>query len=205
MIVILIHGYNVWDGGRATVGRLAPFFNARGIAHFAVNYGHFGLLETRFKNIRVAKRVALACRAAVDQTVIVVGHSNGCAIAHLAASEFGAPIDKAVYINPALEKDMPLPESVRALDVWHSPSDAPVKISKWLLPARMRPWGEMGATGYQGVEDCRIVNYNKETDYPVRSDEHSDVFDLSELPFFGPLIAENAVVGLKKTDGKLEA
>ena len=192
MIVILIHGFNVWDGGRATVGRLAPFFNARGIPHFAVNYGHFGLLETRLKNIRVAKRVALACRAAANQKVIVVGHSNGCAIAHLAASEFGAKIDKAVYINPALKKDMPLPDSVPELDVWYSPSDRPVRLARWLLPSRMRPWGEMGATGYQGVEDSRITNFNKQENYRVQSSEHSDVFTLSKLPFFGSLIARAA-------------
>ena len=193
MIAILIHGFNVWDGGRATVGRLAPFFNARGIPHFAVNYGHFGLLETRLKNIRVAKRVALACRAAAEQKVIVVGHSNGCAIAHLAASEFDAKIDKAVYINPALEKTMRLPPTVAALDVWHSPSDRPVRLSKWLLPSRMRPWGEMGATGYQGVEDSRITNFNKQENYRVQSSEHSDVFTLSKLPYFGPVIADSAI------------
>ncbi|MDC0003786.1 alpha/beta hydrolase [Porticoccaceae bacterium] len=193
MIVILIHGFNVWDGGRATVGRLAPFFNALGVPHFAVNYGHFGLLETRFKNIKVAERVAAACKAAVGQKVIVIGHSNGCAIAHLAARAFGAKIDKMVYINPALKKDMPLPASVGALDVWHSPSDKPVRVSKWLLPSRMRPWGEMGATGYQGGEDTRITNFNKEVNYPVHSSEHSDVFTLSKLPYFGPLITKTAI------------
>ena len=201
MIVILIHGFNVWDGGRATVGRLAPFFNARGVPHFAVNYGHFGLLETRLKNIRVAKRVALACAAAAEQYVVVVGHSNGCAIAHLAATEFRAKIDKLVYINPALKKDMPLPDSVGALDVWHSPSDRPVRLAKWLLPSRMRPWGEMGATGYQGAEDRRIRNFNKQQAFRVHSSSHSDVFALAKLPYFGPLItsvALNAFAGLKK-------
>ena len=88
---------------------------------------------------------------------------------------------------------MRLPPTVAALDVWHSPSDRPVRLSKWLLPSRMRPWGEMGATGYQGVEDSRITNFNKQENYRVQSSEHSDVFTISKLPYFGPVIAGSAI------------
>jgi hypothetical protein len=56
----------------------------------------------------------------------------------------------------------------------------------------------MGKTGYQGAEDDRITSYNKESDYPVRSDEHLDVFTLSKLPYFGPLTAKTAISDLGK-------
>lgn len=194
MIAILIHGFNVRDGGRATVGKLRPFFARRQIPYVMVNYGWFGIGRTYIKNRKIAGQVALACEAAqrVGEKVAVVGHSNGCAIAHCAAERFGAQIDKLVYINPALEKDTPLPESVNSLDVWHSPGDHAVKLSKWLP---QHPWGEMGATGYQGPEDQRIVNYNKQDDprYSyICSSGHSDVFDVDKLPFFGPIIVSRA-------------
>jgi hypothetical protein len=192
----LIHGFNVGDGGRSTVGTLAPFFVERGVTPIVVNYGHFGLLQTKFFNPRVAKKVADAVRAAnlYYDYVYVVGHSNGCAIADLASREEGFHCEGFSYINPALRRDQPLQSSVGRLDVWHSPSDLPVKVAK-LLPFR-GSWGAMGSTGYQGGGDQRIRNFNKEEDYSVESSSHSDVFDLDKRPFFGPLIVDNLLRGL---------
>ena len=194
-IAILIHGFNVWDGGIATVGKLRPFFADLGVPYVMVNYGHFGLLETRLKNRKIALQVAEAVRnaRAGGLSPIVVGHSNGCAIAHLAALEFDAAIDKAVYINPALDEKTPIPVRIGAVDVWHSPSDAPVRWAQLLPGSNARPWGQMGAVGYQGVPDPRVRNFNKEFGFDVCSKEHSDVFDVERMPYFGPIIAEKAL------------
>lgn len=196
-LAILVHGFNVWDGGRATVGKLRPFFAEMGIPYIMVNYGHFGLLETRFKNRKVAEKVAACVSSAKTsgRKVIVCGHSNGCAITHLAASEFGAVIDLAVYINPALKANILFPENIKRCQVWHSPSDSPVKWAKFLPASNARPWGEMGATGYTG-HDRRVQNYDKERCFPVSSKEHSDIFSPEKLGFFGSFVAVNAMEAL---------
>lgn len=159
-----------------------------------VSYGHFGLLDSRFKNDKVAKRVAKACANANRNgyKMIVVGHSNGCAIAHRAATRYDAQIEHAIYINPALEKSLVPGPQVRRVDVWHSPSDKPVRWSKWLPAANARPWGEMGAVGYKGG-DVRIRNFNKEDDYAAVSSGHSDMFLVEQLAYFGPVVVAAVV------------
>jgi pimeloyl-ACP methyl ester carboxylesterase len=188
-LVILVHGFNVWDGGISTVGKLRPFFAEERYPYIMLDYGTFDIVKTYLKNKKVAKEVATACENAKlsGYEVIVVGHSNGCAIIDIASKEFNAPIKKAVYINPALNKDKERSPTVGSIDVWHSPSDKPVKWAK-LLP--FHPWGEMGATGYIG-EDPKIVNYNKE-DMKLSSSEHSDMFSTELLPFYGRLVVKTA-------------
>lgn len=202
MIAILIHGFNVWDGGVATVGKLRPFFADLAVPYVMVNYGHFGIIETRLKNRKIARRVARAVTNARsgNYQVIVVGHSNGCAIAHLAAEEYGAQIDRAVYINPALEEHIGPPVGIRSLHVWHSPSDRPVKWAEWLPGCNARPWGEMGATGYIGRDD-RVENFNKEQDFTVSSSGHSDMFSIEQIGYFGPIVAARAVAGMNPQRG----
>ncbi len=193
-LALLIHGFNVWDGGRQTVGKLRPFFADINMPYIMLNYGHFGLLDTRFKNDKIAKRVVRACSSAnlAGYKVIAVGHSNGCAIIHRATTKYLAAIEQAVYINPALKKDLVPGKQVLRVDVWHSPSDRPVKLAKLLPFANARPWGEMGATGYRG-DDGRMRNRDKEYDYRVDSCEHSDMFKMEKLAFFGPKVVSTLI------------
>lgn len=195
ILVILVHGFNVWDWGRSTVGKLRPFYAAHRIPYIMVDYGHFGIGETYWKNKKVAKKVAEACTNAKlsGYKVILVGHSNGCAIIHQAAEQFKAEIDKAVYINPALDKDTEPAPSMGYLDVWHSPSDKPVK---WARKLPFHPWGEMGSTGYTG-DSAKVLNLNKEKNYSVSSKKHSDVFTVEQLPCFGPLIIGQSLLKLE--------
>jgi len=192
--VILIHGFNVWDGGAASVGNLRPFFSVNSVC-LMLRYGHFGLLETRFKNKKIAKRLHKAVTSAHKYgfKVVVVGHSNGCAIIHTAVKKYKTVIDKVVYINPALKKDLEPGDSVAAMDVWHSPSDKAVRWSKWLPASNARPWGEMGAVGYKGIPYDKVRNFDKENDYDVSSSKHSDVFKAEKLVFFGGEITARAL------------
>lgn len=118
--------------------------------------------------------------------IVAVGHSNGCAIIHRATTLYDASISRCIYINPALKKDLAPALQVDRFDVWHSPDDKPVKWSKWLPKSEARPWGEMGAVGYTG-SDKRGFNHNKQDDFPVVSREHSDMFDVDKLAYFGPI------------------
>lgn len=200
-IVLLIHGFNVFNPEKS-VGKLRTFFEVRGCPTVMINYGHTGLIETRFKNPKIAKKIA-AITAAIkkanpDRPIILVGHSNGCAIIHIATNDFGAIADNVVYINPALEKHLSPGNHVKKCHVWHSPSDKPVKWARRLskiIPKKWfnaRPWGEMGAVGYVG-QDERMLNYNKEYSFLLSSKTHSDVFDWELMPYFGELIVEETL------------
>ena len=197
-IVLLIHGYNVFNPEK-TVGKLRTFFETRGCPTIMIDYGHTGLIETRFKNPKIAKKIAGIINAIKqsepNRRIILVGHSNGCAIIHIATNDFKAAADEVVYINPALEKHLSPGNNVKHCSVWHSPSDKPVKWARRLskiIPKKWfnaRPWGEMGAVGYMG-QDERVTNFNKEDDFLLSSNAHSDVFDWELMPFFGDLIVE---------------
>ncbi len=186
--VILLHGFNVRDEGERTVGKLAPYFAAAGFAVKRPRYGWLGLLGVRALNGKFARLIADLS----EPGDILVGHSNGCAIGAEAA-DLGAQFSQLVLINPALDSDraFPVSEYLRAIHVWHSPSDSPVWAAKFLP---WHSWGDMGAVGYNGRTDIRVRNYNKESGYQVSSSEHSDVFAPGKLEFFAPLIVA-AVTG----------
>jgi len=179
--VILVHGFNVRDGGAGSIGKLSPFFERAGFEVVVFNYGWRGLLGVRFGNKGVAKKLT----SLVRMGDVVVGHSNGACVAHLAATLFAAPFGPCVYINPALDADALLAPQVPALDVWYSPDDGPVAFAKFLP---WHPWGDMGARGYQGNYDPRIHNHNKSDNLPVESNEHSDTFAEPALSYFAPQI-----------------
>ncbi len=188
---ILVHGFNVFDSGRATVDTLAPFLQARGITPLQLDYGWFGLLQAKFRNASVARKLydtVIAAYLAYDE-VYVIGHSNGCAIADRASKIRGFRSHGFVYINPALHRKTPRDECVKFIHVWHSPSDIAVRASRWL--PFTESWGVMGAVGYQGKKDDCVKNFDKQHDYLIHSNGHSDIFEDSKRPFFGPLIVTN--------------
>lgn len=196
-LAILVHGFNVWDGGKATVGKLRPFFAQYKIPYLMLNYGWFGIGRTYLKNRDIARRLAQAVDSAklreLKGPLILVGHSNGCAIIYDACKYFGAEVDKAVFINPALDKDVAVPTEMKRLDVWFSPSDKPVKWSKYLP---FHPWGEMGCVGYEGFDIDKVRCFDKQSSYPISSSTHSDVFSVEKLPFFAPEIVKQALADL---------
>ncbi len=193
--VLLIHGFNVWDGGRKSIGELRGYFAAANIPYHILKYGHFGLRDTRTKNDNVARQVTNFIKNS-NEPVIVIGHSNGCAITHLAMDLYGAQPAHCVYINPALKRAL-IHHKCPSYDVWHSPSDKPVKWAKWLPNQRFRPWGIMGAFGADAPHHTDVINYNKETDFDVSSETHSDVFSTEKLSYFGPLIVSTALTRVK--------
>lgn len=191
-LIILIHGFNVSDGGQRTVGKLQPFFQAEDNTVCSVmNYGYFGLISTHLLNDNVARRLAkkiINARFHFNE-VVVVGHSNGCAIAHLASDLLvGVPKPASiryVYINPALERTLAPSTAVGQFIILHNPKDVAVKLSK-LLPwgRKNRPWGRMGADGYVG-NDSRAININTLERYEVDAKGHSGVFEDEVVSYYG--------------------
>ncbi len=182
-----VHGFNVRDYGRGTVDKLHPHFRAEGFDPEEFDYGWIGLLGVRFWNGMLARQLTTLAEhesSIFDPLPIGIGHSNGCALLHL-ASHMGAPFRRLIYINPALDKDATPGKNVDRVDIWHSPSDVPVQLAKW-IPGHA--WGEMGATGYVG-DDPRMRNHNKQSGFRLSSRSHSDVFSEPLLGYFGPKIA----------------
>ena len=184
--VILIHGIRKVDSLEC-MQRLRPFFIARKKNPIIHDYGHLGIL-TRFQNKRLAKELADKINS-LDGRVIVVAHSNGCAITHLAASLYNAKINKAVYINAALESRVDVPSSIESVDVYHAPSDFT------LLLGALRPfhiWGTMGRYGYRG-KSTNVTNYNFEMDFVVKNKGHSTLFERDIIEYYGPIIVNNTL------------
>ena len=105
--IYLIHGFNVDDGGKATIQKLEPLFKMNGFFVHTIDYNWMGLIGVRFCN----KKIAHAIASMADDDSIIIGHSNGCALIHYAA-QYGAPFKKVVYINPALNKNANLAPQV---------------------------------------------------------------------------------------------
>jgi hypothetical protein len=147
--VVLCHGFNIKDGGKATTDMLRKPSEDAGFTVLEADYGHTSLIAVRFFSDNIASVVA----GMTPQRSIGVGHSNGCNIL-LQAAEQGASFDTLIFINPALNNDFKVPMQVNKVIVIHNIDDNVVQMSKFLPFHR---WGNAGKVGYQG-NDSRVEN-----------------------------------------------
>lgn len=190
--VFLLHGFNIKDGGKATVLKLVPYFEERGAEVVDFAYGYFNIFMPRWRNPEVAQKLAAETLKAklAGYRVVLVGHSNGCTIIHMAGEKFGAKADKVVYINPALNRAVSFPDGFTSFDVWHSPGDRITRLARW-MPLNL--WGDMGAVGFT-KHDPRGTNLNAQTNFEQASKRHSTVFSDSLIDYFGPRIVARSVL-----------
>lgn len=151
--VILVHGFNVRDKGERTVNKLRPYLELSGFKVVPFTYGWLGLFGVRF----LTRAIALRLASLINPGDVAIGHSNGANVINRAAWEYSAPFGSVFYINPALDRDMPLAPQIYKGYVYHTPKDKVVRLST-LLPAH--DWGDMGAVGYQGPQQSRYHNIN---------------------------------------------
>ena len=164
MRAILVHGYNVRDGGAGTTGGLRPILEAVGYEVLEFNTGWRGLFMVRFGSAKRARRLARMIR----EGDLLIGHSDGCNLINLASwclANGSKPTPKFVaYINPALDRDAQLAPQIHRALVCYTHSDSVVKVAK-LLP--FHNWGDMGAHGYAEKDpsktDSRYVNLSHES------------------------------------------
>ena len=142
--VILVHGFNVKDGGKGTTDGLRPYFEAKGFTVLEFDTGWRFLAGVRFGNGKRARRLARMIRPGD----ILVGHSDGCNLINLASwhqsGAKGKPV-ACIYLNPALDRDTQLAPQVSAALVFYTRTDKIVAVANWL---RFHPWGDMGRVGY---------------------------------------------------------
>lgn len=163
-LAILIHGLNVPSGGIGKLRCLKDELSEAGFEISEFKYGYtqiFGALRrNRTIAVELAKQIDKAYEA-YDE-VVVLGHSNGCAIMELAANQI-KKCDMYVYIAAALYSySTPYP-AVSKTDVWFNPRDGIIKLAEigrhipqWMF--KRLQWGRMGLTGYQGY-DASVRNH----------------------------------------------
>jgi len=149
--IFLLHGFNVRDGGKKTIGRLSEVLPSARL----VSYGFLGLIGVRFFNDNLAKM--LASLATPD--CVLIGHSNAASIIYEALQLEQCPkIKRIVLIRPALDSNVDFGSKVERVDVFHHEGDKPVFLSQF-LPCHS--WGDMGTEGYDGPNDF-VFNHNSE-------------------------------------------
>lgn len=175
--VILIHGFNVKDDGKATTGMLKTRLEERGYEVFDYQYGYLELLMVRFRMNFIAKMLKIIS----NPGDMIIAHSNGCAIT-ATAMEQGASFGNVVFIHPALDAkwEIPFSYSANKITVLYSEHDNTTRMAKWMR--RLSPlswfgkrhiWGAMGTYGAKSW-DKRFENINDNF-------RHSEIFNDDNL------------------------
>ena len=154
MKLVLVHGFNVKDGGTRTVDTLIPFAEVAGyeVDKDEGDYGYFNLLMIRWFKARRKRKVLFRLAKAFETADIIVTHSNGAHFTTQALNMLPSNLvtkKLVVHISPALNSNTDIPEVVKAQLVLYTPHDGWVKASSYLP---LHPWGRMGARGYTGTD-----------------------------------------------------
>lgn len=185
MKIVLVHGFNVRDGGENTVDRLAPFLVKAGhmVEKDSADYGYFSLWMVRLRKHSAVLRIAKALEGADA----VVSHSNGCNYEDKALKllEHRGKTYKVIRLSPALNSKQRVPVNVSKGWVFFTKTDFWVWVSG-LLP--WHPWGRMGQKGYTGM-DGQLVN----RDFSDMIKKHSDWFTDANVEF----IAKEIILALE--------
>lgn len=138
----ILHGFNVRDHGAGTLLRLTSTIALLGYCVRRWPFGWRFLLSVRFGNARRARQIA----ATLKPGDLLVGHSDGCNLADLAARYASLPPKSLhlLYFNPALNRCTKLPETVATCTLYASPNDRALWWARW-LPAHR--WGDLGRVG----------------------------------------------------------
>jgi hypothetical protein len=182
-VIHLIHGIHTEPTSQ--VKGLVGYLLEAGLEVAYPDYGYELALQTRVVNSMLVG----AMLPYVKQGDILIGHSNGCAIAyHLML--LGAPVEGAIFINGALETDIIRPGTCKWIDVYSNAGDTLTEAA--MLGQRLHlvdpVWGELGHMGYTG-KDPLIPNLfcDKTAAMPVVSG-HSDFFTPVKLKAWAPFL-----------------
>lgn len=161
-LAILVHGIGV-SNGIGSLSAFEPYLTRRGFDIQKFSYGFVFFLSTMEKNPQVAKTLAKLIDDSylLYDEVVVIGHSNGCAVMELAAA-YIKKCHHYTYLNPALESGNSPGFKVKRTDVWFNRKDCVLKLTEivrhipqWMF--KKLPWGKMGIIGYTG-SDTTVQN-----------------------------------------------
>lgn len=179
--VIIVHGFNVSDGGAGTTGQLIPELESRGceIINFTTDWKPGiirDLFTVRFCNAERAEQLA----ELIQPGDLLIGHSNGCALIRRALKQLSS-LDrrlqvKVVYFNPALNKTAAFSPCIEKALVFYAPDDSTVWWSRVL---RWHEWGEAGRTGFKNPPE-RVTQLSYPSALGLLGLGHSGIFHKKE-------------------------
>lgn len=141
------------NAGASTVDRYSPYFIKKGLNVYPFRYGYVFPLSARFKNNKIASRLAKI----IEPDDVLFCYSNGATLAYICALN-NVQYRHAIFINPALDEDIEFPanHSCKRIEVYYNRFDFWSSISAFLINHK---WGCMGSNGYCG-NDTRFFNNN---------------------------------------------
>lgn len=159
MKVVVIHGFRIWDGGKATTGQLVPFIKGEGwdVDEDETTYGYWSIWKIVFFNGTARADVLYRIARAIEEADLIIGHSNGANFGMQALDALPSKFTESkvvVWISGALNRNTDIPAAVKGLLVLHTPYDVWVRLASYIPFNR---WGRMGAWGYSG-DDRRVTN-----------------------------------------------
>ena len=185
MTVHLIHGIHTEP--TSPVKGLVPHLVAAGWKVRYPEYGYELALETKIINQMISGTIA----AYVEPGDILIGHSNGCALAY-AIMQTGIKVGGAVFINGALENNFPRPPGCPWIDVYFNQGDEITRAAQLgeELGIVTPIWGELGHSGYVGTDSLvASIDCFRTPDMPV-IDGHSDFFTPTKLQLWAAYLAK---------------
>lgn len=178
--VVLVHGIHTREG-ESNIGKLVPYFEARGFEVLVFEYGYLSVIRARWANPGIARRLAAVVRRDDD----LVCHSNGATVAWLAMQRHGMRCRRASLIAPALDDDKLL-ENALMTDVYYNGCDDVVWFARLL---RHSAWGAMGRDGCTSpisrIFDVTNIDVAHHPDLPQICG-HLGYFEPHILPRFAP-------------------
>jgi len=152
MKIVLVHGFNIRDGGAKTVDRLVPFIRneAWQVDVDEGDYGFFNIWMIRMVKSYFRSRVLYRLAKAFETADVIITHSNGANFTNQALDMLGPEHNNkkiVVHISPALNAKTEPPAAVKAQLVLYTRYDGWVKLSSYIP---FHPWGRMGAVGFKG-------------------------------------------------------
>lgn len=191
MRVHLIHGFNVSDGGRGSIGNLQSALRAASLTPVLHDYGWTGPLRLRLRNRSVVRKLL----AEIEPGEAVAAHSNGALICRRLVLEDPHRLSAAVLIQPCVRRDLIWPAQLRLLCL-HNPYDYAVQLGRmWgrlstlVTPFSPHGWGAAGYYGFS-VDQDNVTSWDTSANYwsvPARG--HSTALRPPAVDYWGRLVA----------------
>jgi hypothetical protein len=157
--VVLIPGFNIQDGGAATIDQLADLLEGDGweLDRDEADYGYWNLWKIIMFKGKARQDVLERIVGAIEKADLVVAHSNGCNFGDQALDmlpEKYKHTKTVVWISAALDTHHPVPDAVERMLVLSTPWDIWVRLASYIP---FNTWGRMGSSGYKG-DDWRVIS-----------------------------------------------
>lgn len=179
-VVFLVHGYNVKDGGEATIDQLLPALDKAPCFPIEYDYGYTGMMDILKHNKDYASELRDISINFEDEQ-FAIGHSNGCAIIVEAARQ-GAEFKRVLLINPALQVDTKFPDTIGEVLVVHTKHDVPTRAARWGNRIPFLRWFVPPAWGAMGAKGGTHAHYNYNLSEFIFG--HSAVFNSTNMPLW---------------------